>query len=319
VSAPSGAPFNAFLRSFAIAAALTLAAGAAVTVFVDPLWIFRTHPPWLSWTGGVNRLLDVDMRRAKPLQLFSRPAETVLIGSSTVYRGLRPADVAGGPAYNLGLSSLMADELPALANLAAARGASRIVIGLDYYMFTAFPGPPRLAGELDRPAERLAARFRAALSLRDLAGSLPSVLASAYEPGAWRFDGFKETPDYPAAVTRRIAAEQNFAAMAYRPETLGFLAEALGRLRGRELRLYLSPMSAPELALAAAAGRAPEIARWRADVAQTARAFGIEAVDLTEAHPFDDFDPKRGSSRFWLDTLHYKPEVGRWILERVGA
>src|SRR4051812_50128549 len=89
--------WNGFGRALVVSCALCLAIGVAATAAVDPYWVFRTQPPWLAWTGGVNRLLDVDMRRAKPLQLFSRPAETVLIGSSTVYPGLPPADTAGGP------------------------------------------------------------------------------------------------------------------------------------------------------------------------------------------------------------------------------
>ena len=43
MAAPAEAPFGAFVRSFAAAAALALAAGAAVTVFVDPLFEL-----WLS-------------------------------------------------------------------------------------------------------------------------------------------------------------------------------------------------------------------------------------------------------------------------------
>lgn len=311
-------PFFVFAKTFGIAAAFTLVTGAGVTIFVDPLWVFRSEPAWLARTGGVNRFLDLDMRRAKPLQLFTRPAGTVLVGSSNVYRGLRPSDLRGGGAYNLGLSALMADELPGIADLIVARGAPQVLIGLDYYMFTTFSGPPRLERQLDRWTTRLGAWTSAAVSLRNLAGSLPGVIDRAFEPGLWRFDGFKDTPDYPAAVTRRVADDQNFGAMEYRPETLIHLDAALRRLRGRDVRIVLSPMSRPQRTLAAAASRGADVARWRDDVARTTTRFGIEPADLTEQHPFNDFDPAQGSSRFWLDSMHYKPEVGRWIFEKVG-
>jgi hypothetical protein len=84
-------------------------------------------------------------------------------------------------------------------------------------MFTRFPGPLRLRGGLERRAARTQAWAKAALSLRALAGVAPPVLAIAYEPGAWRFDGYKATPDYPAAVTGRIAREQMFDAMSIDP------------------------------------------------------------------------------------------------------
>src|SRR3954471_4238740 len=141
--------WNDFARALVVSCALSLAVGMAVTAAGDPYWVFRRHPPWLAWRGGVNRFLDLDMRRAKPLQLFVRPAETVLVGSSTVYRGIDPSDLVDGAGYNLGLSSLMADELPAIADLLVARKVRRVVIGLDYFMFTNFPGPPRLKTGLD--------------------------------------------------------------------------------------------------------------------------------------------------------------------------
>ncbi|HKH35089.1 MAG TPA: hypothetical protein VKA80_13170 [Beijerinckiaceae bacterium] len=300
----------------AVVAALSTGLGA--TTFMDPYWVFRRNPPWVAWTGGVNRLLDVDMRRTKPLQLFSRPADTALVGSSTVYRGLRPAHLAEGEGYNFGLSSLMADELPAVAALIAARKPRRVVIGLDYFMFTSFPGPPRLRAGLENRGGRTEAWIKTALSFRALAGVAPAVLASAYEPGAWRFDGYKATPDYPAAATQRIAREQMFETMRYRPETIGHLEAALAALRGADVRLYLSPMSAPQRALASAAGHGHELARWRADVAAAMQRLGVPIHDLVDPHPFDDFDPARGSSRFWLDNSHFKAEVGRWILDQVG-
>src|SRR4051794_15441919 len=119
--------WNDFGKALVVSCALSLAVGVAVTAAVDPYWVFRRDPPWLAWTGGVNRFLDLDMRRAKPLQLFVRSAETVLVGSSTVYRGIDPSDLVDGVGYNLGLSSLMADELPAIAELLVAREVRRVV------------------------------------------------------------------------------------------------------------------------------------------------------------------------------------------------
>jgi hypothetical protein len=77
-------------------------------------------------------------------------------------------------------------------------------------------------------------------------------------------------------------------------------------------------MSAPQRALASAAGRDGEIAQWRADVAAAARRRDVPLSDLVDCRSFDDFDPARGSSRFWLDNSHIKPEVGRRILDQVG-
>lgn len=307
-----------FSRVLALASAALLALGSGWVAYVDPLWIYRETPPWLAWTGGANRLLDAEMRRAKPFQLFSRPAATVLIGSSVVYRGLDGAGLPGG-AYNFGVSALLADELPTVARLVAARGGvERVAIGLDFYMFTSFPVPTRMAPGLDGRATRLMARLRAPISLRTLGGSMPFIIGSAYEGGAWRFDGFKTTTDYAPATTRRIAAAQEFEPLAYRPDLMARLDEALAALESLDVRIYLSPVSAAQRALLARAGRDADLRRWRADAASTAARRGRPFRDLSRLPDYDDFDPERGSSRFWFDNLHFKPELGRRVLDEIG-
>lgn len=310
----------AFARVWLAAALCGLALGAGLTTFVDPLWVFRERPPWLGWTGGVNRLLDVEMRRAKPLQLAGRPAETVLVGSSVVYRGFELPEGREATAYNFGLSSLMADELLTAAGLIRSRpGVRRVVIGLDFFTFTDVAGPPRLNPDLATRAGLARAWIGAALSLRALAATFPPALASAYEGGAWRPTGHKTTPDYPAAVTAREAAAEAGRTLRYRPETIAHLETALRLLAGLDVRLHLSPVNAAQVRLANAAGRADGFAAWRRDVAAAAARAGIPFRDLSRDHPFDEFDPAAGSSRHWLDHLHFKPAVGAWVLDQIAA
>jgi hypothetical protein len=157
------------------------------------------------------------------------------------------------------------------------------------------------------------------LSLRALAGAAPWAFVDAYARGPWHFDGSRTLPDLPPTATELMAQRQRFDSMSYRPATVGHLEAALWTLRGADVRVYLSPMSRPQRALASAAGRDGEIARWRADIAAAARRVGVPLSDLVDRHGFDDFDPARGSSRFWLDNAHFKPAVGRWILGEVGV
>jgi hypothetical protein len=316
-------PWSAFSTLFLATTAVLALLASAATILADPFWIFRREPPWLAATGGLNRALDVEMRRAKPLQFLAREGlQSVLVGSSTVYRGLRPADMpcaADRPVYNLGLSSLMAAELPTIAGLISLRRIPKVVVGLDYFMFTAFPGPPPLDPALLSTTGRTGAWARTVFSWRALTNSLPFMIGRTYEPGQWQFDGFKITPAYPAEVTRRIASEQDFAVQAYRPETLRYLGEALASLDGAEVSLYLSPMSGAQRALAESAGRWREILQWRSDIAALAARTKTRFADLTDSHGSDDFEPSQGSSRFWLDNVHFTPEVGRWTLEQVAG
>lgn len=310
-----------FAATFVGIVAGVLLLTAAATVWRDPFWVFREAPLWTREGAGASRLLDTQMRRVKPLQIANLRPGTLLVGSSVVYRGLDPRDLAPGlpqPAYNAGFSSLMAEELPMLAALARDVGSiRRVVIGLDYYMFTRLPPPPALRPEL---ASRLG---RAEMRLKLMFNSeAPENLQGAgqrrTEPGLWRGDGFKTTPDFDAALTRKIAASQDIAAMAYEPERLAALDAALNHLRRLDIALYLSPVSAAQLALLAQGGRRPEFERWRADVAAVAGRHGLTLYDLATGHPFDDFDPEKGSSRFWVDNVHFKPEVGRWVLAQLG-
>lgn len=310
-----------FAAAFLTTVAALLLATALLTLWRDPFWVLREAPPWTKAGLGQSRLLDTRMRQVKPLQIARIRPATLLLGSSVVYRGLDPLDLARrgpGPVYNAGLSSLMASELPALAALARASGQMRqVVLGLDYYMFTRLPPPPAL----DPALATAAGRFGTLLKLT-FNSDAPRLLLSGrrvpIEPGFWRGDGFKTTPDFEPALTRKVAAAQEIAALAYEPEQLAGLAEAFRLLRDAGLSAYLSPVSRPQLALLEAGGRLPEFRRWRSDVAALAAGHGVRFVDLATAHPFDDFDSDKGSSRFWIDNVHFKPEVGRWVLARLG-
>ena len=62
----------------------------------------------------------------------------------------------------------------------------------------------------------------------------------------------------------------------------------------------------------------PQTTTPAADIAAVAARHGLTLHDLATGHPFDDFDPDKGSSRFWIDNVHFKPEVGRWVLAQLG-
>lgn len=310
-----------FAATFVGIVASVLLLTAVATFWRDPFWVFRLDPPWTHDGAGASRLLDTQMRRVKPLQIANLRPGTLLVGSSVAYRGLDPRDLAPAlprPAYNAGLSSLMAGELPVLAALARDVGSvRRVVIGLDYFMFTQLPPPPPLrpdvASRLGRAEMRLKLMFNS-----EAPENLRGAGQRRTEPGLWRGDGFKTTPDFDAALTRKVAAAQDIVAMEYEPSRLAALNATLARLDGFDVALYLSPISGAQLRSLAEGGRRPEFERWRADIAVVAGRHGLTLHDLATGHPFDDFDPDKGSSRFWVDNVHFKPEVGRWVLAQLG-
>lgn len=311
-------------RSFAasFAATIMLAVGllTLLTLWRDPYWVLRDTPPWTRDGAGASRLLDVEMRLIKPLQIARLKPQTLLIGSSVVYRGIDPRDVSAeaGQVYNAGFSALMARELPTLAALAVDVGSvRRVVIELDYFMFTAWPPPPPIDRKLATASGRREALVSVVLNPKAI-DNLRGPPPLRTEPGLWHGDGYKATPDFGAELVGRISREQNIAAMAYKPGDVVYLERAFDLLQGRDVTIVLSPMSAAQRQLVADGGRAVELAAWRRDVAALAARRGLPFHDFVSDHPFEDFDPGKASSRYWLDTLHFKPEVGRWLLGRIG-
>ncbi|WP_089174562.1 hypothetical protein [Bosea sp. AS-1] len=322
IALPTARPAHAggFAPAFIGTVALFVAVLAIVTVWRDPYWIFRDNPPWTRNGAGASRLLDVEMRLVKPLQIARLKPETLLIGSSVVYRGFDPRDVAAsaGRVYNAGFSSLMANELPTLAALAVDIGSvKRVVIELDYFMFTALPPPPAIKSQLAKASGRIEAAVATILN-PEAPNHLIGGQLKRTEPGLWHGDGYKATPDFDAELTRLVTREQKIAAMVYRPGDLAHLDRALDLLRGRAVILVLSPMSGAQRELVRAGGRAEELATWQRDIAALAMRRGVRFHDLVSDHPFDDFDPERGSSPHWIDTMHFKPVLGRWVLSRIG-
>ncbi len=58
--------------------------------------------------------------------------------------------------------------------------------------------------------------------------------------------------------------------------------------------------------------------RWRVDVARTAADRGIRFTDFANLGAQFPFDPRQGSTPYWLDNLHYTPALGVIILKRLG-
>ncbi|NNM74957.1 SGNH/GDSL hydrolase family protein [Enterovirga aerilata] len=321
--AAAGRRWRRALAAAAGALLLALAAIVGRVVWFDAYWLFRESPPWLAQTGGGNRLLDRQTRRAKVLQAMTRDYEVALVGSSTVYHGLDPRDVAPdlkGRVFNAGISALVADELPVVASVVRSRrGVERVVLGLDYFMFSRRELPAvRLSRSLLTASGRWNALLGSLVSEYAIRDSFLHRVAGAEDPGAWTRDGFRITPPLPPELTLRNDETRRRTTAPYRPETLARLDEALAALRGRSLTVYLAPVSPAQRRLMAELDLLDDFARWRTDTAQAAGAHGARFLDLADLGADHPFDPREGSNEVWLDNLHYTPVLGRQILERVG-
>ncbi|MDB5591244.1 SGNH/GDSL hydrolase family protein [Enterovirga sp.] len=315
--------WRAALAVGGLAVCATLALGVGRVVWFDAYWVYRERPPWLAVTGGASRILDRQTRRAKVLQALVRPYSVALLGSSTVYHGLDPRDVAPrlrGEVYNAGISALVADELPLVASVVASRSRLRqVVLGLDYYMFSRRdPLPVQLSPSLRDAAGRWEARLGAAISRYAITDSFIDRVARGAEPGAWTREGFRITPKLRPDQTRQNDAARRRLTAPYRPETLEPLRQALHAFAHVRVTLYLSPVSEAQRRILAERGLLDDFSRWRADMAGVAAEHGATFIDLADRGAADPFNPDSGSTDVWLDNLHYTPVLGREVLNAVG-
>jgi hypothetical protein len=314
-------------RAALACAAGTLALGLALVVgrvvWFDAYWLFRETPPWIEATGGGNRLLDRQTRRAKVLQALVRDYRVALVGSSTVYHGLDPRDVSPelrGRVFNAGISAILADELPVVASVVASRSAvEQVVLGLDYYMFSRRGSPTmQLARSLQSPVGRWNTRLGSLFSEYALRDSFLERVAGSDDPGRWTREGFRITPPLPPELTMQNDATRRRTTAAYHPETLAWLERALSAFSDKSVTMYLAPVSEAQRRIMAEFDLLDDLARWRADVARVADARGIRFLDLADLGAPYPFDPSKGSTEVWLDNLHYTPVLGREIMERIG-
>lgn len=315
------ADWSLFPKIFFGLVTVSIVAIASWSLSVDPYWAFKVKPPWLDVTKGGNRLLDTEDRRAKPLQFLVRQVpDVVVIGSSVVYRGIDPQDMAIPRGFNFGMSTLMSYELPVLARLIKMRSQpATVIIGLDYFAFTNFPMHVQVNPALSTYAGRINLLVSSVLSWRSLRGTGSEFIKSTYEPGGWKSNGFRETPDRNSGYTVPNDRAQFENLLPFNPALVANLEQALGELRDRRVIVYLSPLSGAQRRLFDRKGLTGDLTRWRQAMALVSRSNSVEFHDLTDMSEFDDFEPNKGSSQYWYDNLHFKPAVGRLVLEKIGV
>ena len=196
--------------------------------------------------------------------------------------------------------------------------APRAIIGLDYYMFSRRDPPVALdSGPRHGTGRWTAALMGSVISWYALTDAWLSEVGGGEDPGSWTYDGFRETPKSPSALTMEHDAIRRRTAAPYRPETLEALSAGLDALGHREIVLYLFPVSDAQRKVLADGGLLQDFARWRGDIAALAKHRGVSLLDLADLGAlFRSTRPRARTIR--LDNLHYTPAIGRLVLQKVG-
>lgn len=298
-----------------------LVAGAAI----DPFWLWQKSPIWHQQHGGHNRNLDVHTRFAKSLQFLTRDTQTVVLGSSRVYRGWDTE--AMQHTLNLGISGLRIREMEGYANhLLRWKTPQTLIIGLDYFMFAKTPVveagyDPRMERAIYLPDALLSAFFGIdTLKAHKLALSTPQP-----EEGEWFFTGYKKTKNYSLKEAKLIEESIVKELVGIKASRAAYdawarILQRVGAEKPMRTLIYLSPMHPVQHAALRKAKRTKAFNAWRTRVCDMAHEAGFMCLDATERQ-FGDEETlvTNGHSPHWIDISHFSPKAAKLLLAEMEA
>ena len=317
-----------YLSRLGVITSAILAAIAGFTVVVDPFAIHRT--PVRSGFNADKVALASYVRFAKPLQILRRQPEVVLLGTSRIRDGIDPVDLGGvdAAAFNYGVPALSMIEAEAFAEHAIRVAPVReLIVGLDFFQFN--DHEPYQAGfdrDLLGGGISFHAFFQATLSYVAVVQSWLTVADNRADPGSisYRSDGFRVRDELsPDDIDDGILIDVQGSAERYdRMGSIDASLRALERMlsgasqRDVEVRLFFSPMHAALHEAICRRGSWSLFEQWKRDVLAIAHRTDTPVWDFSGYNevtiiPFDD------AGRHYFDGSHYRPEIGRRILDVV--
>ena len=316
-----GSNFKNYTRMILGLGLLALGALGAFTAYQDPYWIWREKPPWLEAHGGHNRVLDVRLRHAKAMQVLTRQPEHVILGSSRVYRGFDMEHCTGHQAYNLGLPRLRIAEAESyVRHLIHFVPLKRLVLGLDFLMFDA--DEPFVSGfdpELGSRKYVLAAWPASFFTTQAYDDSQLALHSQTRNDGYWDRNGFRFSNERDKGSLQGVF--DRFQSHRVTDKQYAQLDQLLNHLRDANVKtdIYLSPMSKPHLEFFKDHGDWESFNSWRSRVLQIAAEHGVACHDFSTTSPFSEEDVQEQSTEHWVDSSHFQPVVGDWILNQIAG
>lgn len=348
----SSSSARAFLVALAAAAAIASAAVLALTALVDPGGLVATLWPGKPQLCTPGLRSGFGSRAAVAARMLP---DELLVGNSRVQRGFGLGDVRlllGERSANLAVPAAVYEDVDLLVRR-AMRDASprRVWIGVDFAMFFNEEG---VRGDVAATAAALDGKGGGKLALvrQGLAngGSVQAALGAISSPRACarpEFDaaGFVDPAqaDYYAATKnparfqmvavaqekaqRRVAAlgrRKVDALYRKRMRMLERLAVDLRR-QGADLVLFEAPVHPRLRRVMVEQGLIPYHERWKRDMDALAAGAGLAIVELPPGQVHKRGEPdacareSRPAACPFYDPTHYKPWVGRLILERALA
>lgn len=330
-----------FLVSLAAFIAVGFTALATFNWIVDPYGItgalridrFNVEKPARFANGG---------RATRAYVLASEPFDVLLFGSSRTMVGLDPESVhfQGQRVFNAGVPGTNMFETARIIDFALARQApSRIVIGLDFLMFSTAretSGDFALSGFAGLP--RWQVYGRSLVSFNGLSDSITTVEANfaGARSGQLASGHVDRRIDMPESYNWRRTIERTlrgnfltppdtYGAYQYDPARVDALSGAVAQAcaRGIETDIFITPIHAWQLETIALLGLWDAFEQWERDLTIAVAThscahlwdFAGYSTITTEPVPADGVTTMSG----YFETSHFFPWVGDAILARMAG
>lgn len=311
--------YNLVVFGFSFIALLTV---GTYVYRVDPYWLFSRNPVWRDAWDGHNRVLDIKMRFAKSLEVVFRQPGSVIIGSSRVYRGMATDGLYGGDVYNLGIASLRIREAYAyLRHVLRWTPVENVVFGLDYFMFDHSRGEEE---GFDPTLADFRYLFKAVpsslLTFMSVGDTKLALEGEHRGDGYWTYSGYKYTNRRTAEEVTRVLNSFYNERTRITSQEYGYLKAiiALAKENGVDLTFFISPLNKRMITRMKAQGDYSNFTQWKMKVKSIIGGNDILVYDFSESNPYYFDNTENGSTEFWIDTSHYSPLIGGWILREIG-
>jgi hypothetical protein len=301
---------------------VTLLSLAAYVYTNDPYWLFKSNPEWKVMYNGHNRVLDIRGRFAKSLQVAIQQPEIIIVGSSRIYRGIQTDSYSDFKVYNLGISNLRIREAHAFI-IHAARWApiSEIILGIDYFMFDSNkksePGFDPSIIDFNYLPTAISTSLMTKMAFDDVKLSKSGVNKG---DGYWTRSGFKFTNPRSAKDLELVLNSFYNNEKIITQKEFDVYKNILNFAEQQNIRIsvFISPLNHIMIEKMKKKKQYRKFMQWKNSIRSISLNHGVDFYDFSEVNPFFNDKIENASTKYWIDTSHYSPYVGNWILNEIG-
>jgi hypothetical protein len=299
---------------------LSLSASILVAFYnfrADPYWVFHTKRLWESYYG-----FETKQHFSKGLQVVTRQADTLFIGSSRVYRAFNTEDQSFyKDAYNCGIPGMTIYEAEKYIDQAIHfTSPKKIILGLDLWMFDKkhlYKSPAvKNLGKLSNLVDSF---FTALLSKDALFDSI-QIKKSGPIPsphGRWDGSGCYMSISIPKERIDVLLGEYKkfFDGVEIDFTQTYILQKIIDKIKNKKIKLYLyiSPIHSKILEIYnnKKHGLFDE---FRKSISNLCIKNNVVFIDYSQNY-LNALDLEKGSTDVWFDYSHFLPPIGENIFK----